>query len=113
MTPSINRMIKLLSQSEQHSVTKQLVIQMESEILKALQFDLNFLCPLHFLERFLRLSRLHDDYKITTIAEELCKQSLTKMEFLNFKPSVVAAAALTIAINLATSPSDEVLKADI
>lgn len=79
---------------------------MESEILKALHFDLNILCPLNFLERFLRLTNLHEDYKVTTISEELCKQSMTKMSFLNYKPSAVAASALVIAMSLANSPQE-------
>jgi len=79
MTPSINRMIKLLTDQEKEVVTKPLVIQMEGEILKALNFDMNFLSPLTFLERFLRLAELHDDYKVSTLAEELCKLAMTKI----------------------------------
>ena len=56
---------------------------------------------------------MHEDYKVTTISEELCKQSLTKMEFLNYKPSLIAAAALTLAITLANTDSSERLQPNI
>jgi len=55
MTPSINRMIKLLNEDERQVVTKLLVIAMEAKILTTLGFDLNFLSPLIFLEIYLRL----------------------------------------------------------
>lgn len=87
MTPSINRMIRLLNDEERQYVTKPLVIQMESEIVKALNFDMNFLSPLTFLERFLRLADLQEDFKVNTLAEELCRLAMTKIEFLDYKPS--------------------------
>jgi hypothetical protein len=48
-------MIKLLNEDERQVVTKLLVIAMEAKILTTLGFDLNFLSPLIFLERYLRL----------------------------------------------------------
>lgn len=59
MTPSINRMIKLLTDEEkQVGVDKARVILMEEDILKAFTFNFNLLSPLPFLERFLRLADL-------------------------------------------------------
>jgi hypothetical protein len=55
MTPSINRMIKLLSIEELVYVDKQKVIDMEATIIRTLNFDFSFLSPLPFIERFLRL----------------------------------------------------------
>src|SRR5438874_1607688 len=110
MTPSINRMIRLLNDEERQFVTKPLVIQMESEIVRALNFDMNFLSPLTFLERFVRLGDLHEDFKVNTIAEELCKLAMTKVEFLDYKPSQIAAAAYILAHNLANSSAKEQVK---
>lgn len=110
MTPSINRMIRLLSEEERQHVTKPLVIQMESEIVRALNFDMNFLSPLTFLERFLRLSDLQEDFKMNTIAEELCRLAMSKVEFLDYKPSQIAAAAYIIANNLSSSSTKESVK---
>jgi hypothetical protein len=100
MTPSINRMIKLLSDEEKHYVDKLKVIMLEGEILKAFNFDFNFLSPLPFLERFLRLAELHTDRNVTHIAIELLKLQASQINFLEFKPSLVAAAALVLALNL-------------
>jgi len=55
MTPSINRMIKLLPDEEQRYATKEAIINMESAVIHALSFDFLLLSPLPFLERFLRL----------------------------------------------------------
>lgn len=55
MTPSINRMIKLLKSDEEKHVDKSKVITMESNIIKTFNFEFGFLSPLPFLERFLRL----------------------------------------------------------
>jgi len=61
MTPSIKRMIKLLSLEEQSLVDKEGVIQLEQRVLTDLSFDFNYPSPLPFLERFMRLCELHKD----------------------------------------------------
>jgi hypothetical protein len=55
MTPSINRMLKLLTENELRFVDKEKVIELESTIIHTLNFDFAILSPLPFLERFLRL----------------------------------------------------------
>lgn len=55
MTPSISRMLSLLSESEKLHASKEEVITLEEDIIKMLDFDFNFVSPLVFLERFLRL----------------------------------------------------------
>ncbi len=55
MTPSINRMIKLLTIDELMFVDKEKVIEMERTIIRTLNFEFSFLSPLPFLERFIRL----------------------------------------------------------
>ncbi len=55
MTPSINRMIRLLPDDEIRLVTKESVIAMESTVIHTLNFDFALLSPLPFLERYLRL----------------------------------------------------------
>ena len=64
MTPSINRMIRLLSDSEQQYVTKERVIACEAEVIKMFDFDFGMLSPLTFIERFMRLSDVHNDFFI-------------------------------------------------
>lgn len=55
MTPSINRMIKLLSDDEERYVDKSKVISMEGTIIKHFNFEFGFITPLPFIERYLRL----------------------------------------------------------
>lgn len=100
MTPSINRMIRLLPDDEREIVTKQLVISMEVEVLNRLNFDMNYLSPLVFLERFLRLSEVHKEESISNLAKELCQRAVAKIKFLDYKPSEMAGAALLMAVNL-------------
>jgi hypothetical protein len=42
MTPSINRMISLLSESERDYVTKQEVVALEEDMINMLDFDFNY-----------------------------------------------------------------------
>lgn len=62
MTPSINRMIKLLSEEELQYVDKAKVITMEGTIIKTFNFEFGFLSPLPFLERYLRIADFLADH---------------------------------------------------
>jgi len=115
MTPSINRMIKLLTVDEERYVDKAKVISMEATIIKLFSFEFGFLSPLTFLERFLRLI----DFQVETsstfqgsgyfaaarpslllypVAADVLKYLLTKCElFWGRQPSLVAAAILQVA----------------
>lgn len=96
MTPSINRMIALLSDRERKQVSKADVIYLEEQIINMLDFDFNFLSPLSFLERFLRLSECPKDSQLSVISLEIIKIAAADMSFLDFKPSEIAGAALVI-----------------
>ncbi len=48
--------IKLLPEDEKETVTKEKVIEMEQVLIEILDFNLQILSPLTFLERFLRLA---------------------------------------------------------
>lgn len=72
---------------------------MEEEILKLMQFDFNLLSPLTFLERFLKISDYQDDKKIVKVSHELLKLVATSHKFLIYKPSIIAAAILVLAVN--------------
>jgi hypothetical protein len=101
MTPSINRMIKLLDEKEMAYVTKEKVIKMEGEILRKFDFDFSMISPLPFLERFMRLCEVHDDFFMDTISLEILKQLLSISKFLEYRPSLIAAATFIVTLNLA------------
>jgi len=63
-----------------------------------LQFNLLFMSPLQFLERYLRLSDLHDNSDIVRVSKETIVLLRTKSLFLDYKPSQLAAAAFFIAV---------------
>jgi Cyclin, C-terminal domain len=96
-------MIKLLNEDEREVVTKSIVIKMEERILITLNFNLNFLCPLIFLERFLRLANVEKNEKLVLLAKELCQRAVAKIYFLNYKPSQIAAASYLLAVNLSNT----------
>lgn len=87
MTPSINRMIRLLEEDERELVTKEKVIRLEGEIIRWFDFDFNILCPLPILERFMRLAEVHENLKIDVLTFEILKIVSSKAKFLDFKPS--------------------------
>lgn len=77
MTPSISRMIKLLSDSEQEYVTKERVMKCEAEILITFDFDFNFVNPWPVLERFTRISGQHNNFKIDQVSIEILKLAVS------------------------------------
>jgi len=48
-------MINLLGEEEKNSVTKEVLIELEYDILIRLGFDFNYQCPISSMERFLRI----------------------------------------------------------
>ena len=56
MQPSIGGLIRFLKEElDEPSVEKQDVIELEEKILKALEFQICYVTPILFLERFLRI----------------------------------------------------------
>jgi hypothetical protein len=68
ISPSFTRMISLLTEEEKKSVTKQKLIDLETNILIMFGFDFNFPGPLQSMERFLRLL----DYDLNPQIYEMC-----------------------------------------
>jgi hypothetical protein len=81
-------------------VTVEKVIKLEEIVLTKLDFNMNLLSPLTFLERYLRLMNLHENLKVKALAVELCLRSMAKIIFLDYKPSMIAATSLILAINI-------------
>jgi len=75
------------------------VISLESEIVRMLDFDFNFISPLFFLERFLRLADLQIDKDVTMLAKELSIRARMKASFLEWKPSVIAGACIFLSVS--------------
>lgn len=110
MTPSVNRMVRLLSKDEQDYVTKAIVIEVESRIVTTLNFDFNLMVPLTFLERYIRLSEYSNNKKAFVLAKEICQRAVIKSMFLEFKPSQIAAVSLIMALNIINNGSGRTSK---
>ena len=93
-------MIGLLTDDEKEFVTKDLLIELEEDILVKLEFDLQLPGPYQSLERFIRLLGYQKVPEILSMATELCKLSLVEASFLNLSPSELASAAVILAINI-------------
>lgn len=65
-----------------------------------MDFNMTLVSPLTFLERYMRLLNVQDNDKIKSLALELCLRAMTKIIFLDFKPSIMAGAALLLGINI-------------
>jgi hypothetical protein len=94
------RMIILLTEEEQMSVSKKILVDMEAHILIKLGFDLNFPGPMQFVERYLRVLKVLYEPPVYNIAYAICKLCLVDARFLNYKPSVIAACAVMIGVNI-------------
>ena len=91
-------MIKLLTPSEQQYITKQMVIDLEEVILLGLGFNLIFMSPFQFLERFLRLTDFHEHQEIVDLAKEILLKARLRCASLEFKPSLLAASSFFLAV---------------
>ena len=110
ISPSFNRMLALLPSEEQRRITKKHLIDLEEQILNALQFSLHFAGPMPFLERYQRLLGIdgekgsHDYKQVGFTARQFCKYMQRFAQFLEYKPSQIAAAAIVLAVRLNVSP---------
>ena len=110
ISPSFNRMLQLLPACEQKKISKQDIIDLEEQILLTLQFALHFAGPIPFLERYQRIFGLDEEAnnpdlkQVGFTARQFCKYAQRYGQFLDFKPSQLAAAAILLSINLNLSP---------
>jgi len=63
-------------------------------------FDLNFLGPKEFLDRYLLLLSPPNIAKITSIAHQILILSQIDEQLLNYRPSQLAACAAILALNI-------------
>ena len=82
------------------------MILMEERILQALQFELTFPTPFSFLDRFLRLADLHKHSNVIKMSTDLLQVASTHSIFLDCRPSIIAAAAIVLSMNLTHGTSE-------
>ena len=95
--------------SEQKRITKQNLIDLEEKILLALEFSIHYAGPIPFIERFQRIleaDKESEDVDLKQVgftARQFCKYMQRYGQFLEWKPSQVAAAAIILSLNLNNS----------
>lgn len=105
LVPAFENMVNMINGWQQDHMTNRDLVRLEEMIIKALEFDLNTVTPLHFLERFQRLFGLEQvskdkhSYLVDASAFYLCRFMMRDIRFLRYKPSQIAAAAFMLALN--------------
>ena len=85
-------------------VSKRDFLLLESEIVRSLEFSFHHVSPLSFLERFQRVFELDQEKTdeassyVGSLAREYCLKMQRDATFLQFKPSQIAAASITLAV---------------
>ena len=103
-------MVRLVQTMWDVETSRAKLIDLETRIIHVLEFDLHYTSPLTFVERFLRLYNLDttgSDYEammIFNLTRLFCRTLLRSQAYLRLKPSQVASAALTLAVNICSSP---------
>lgn len=72
--------------------TREEIIEMESTILRTLEFNITTVSPLRFLERFSRISDMPE--KSFNMAKYLVELPIIEYRMLRYKPSLIAASAV-------------------
>ena len=100
IAPSFEKMISLLADPEKMEITRQKIIDMEAKILVTLGFDFNFPGPIQSLERYLRVLNYDLNSQVFRLACSICKFQLNEEKFLKYRPSIIAACAVILGINI-------------
>ena len=104
-------MIRLVEKEWSFQTTKEELCTLETSIIRMLDWDLQFPCPLFFLERYQRIFGLDqekidvDAARVGNLARKLIRCMLLSSNYLRFKPSHLAATALLLSIGINSSPN--------
>jgi hypothetical protein len=113
LSPSISQLCLLLeSNFEVNSLSKlscrQQVLDLEFHVVNFLEFDLQVQTPFTFLGRFLviflpNMKSVSQSKSIEDTTTQFCKFTAYSAEFLDYKPSHIAAAATLLTLNICAS----------
>lgn len=73
---------------------------MEAKIITKFGFDFTVPGPYQSYERFIRLLGYHDNFMVREMGSQILMFQLNDIQFLAFRPSMVAACAAIIAFNI-------------
>ena len=102
--PSMIRMIRLVESNWGVGIDQKDLIDLESDIIKTLDFNLIHTAPTVFIERYMRLMDLDKKYpELLTFAKKSARSLLRSHLFLKYNSAQIGAAALTFAFNVASN----------
>lgn len=86
------------------------LFDLEKQMLIKLGFDFEFPGPMPFIERYVRLLEHDHSVIVLELAFSVCKFTLVDIYFLQFQPSLVAACAVLIAVNIQMRDREKLLR---
>ena len=98
--PKIEFMLEFLTDEENERVDKQAIFDLEAKVLVKLGFDLHFPGPVDPMYRFLHLLGYNKNDLMLNMTFQICKFTMNEPVFLNYRPSVIAACAIIISVNI-------------
>ena len=116
--PSFNRMVRLVASEWNFETTKEEIVEMESQVIRTLDWDLHMLGPIFFLERYQRIFGVEneksdpDAARVGGLARKILRCLILSSNYLKYKPSQMAAAALMLSININGSPCAQLMGAN-
>lgn len=100
ISPSMQRMVNMISDEDRQTVNKQKIIQLEDDIIPALDFEFIIPGPIPFLERFTQLMGISQQAYDNRVATELCRHLSKEQYYLQMRSSEVAAVNIILALNM-------------
>ena len=91
--PSFNRMVRLVAKEWNFSTTKEELVDLETSVIKLLDWDLFIPGPLFFLERYQRIFGVDQEHvdsdaaRVGNLARKMMRCMLLSSNYLRFKPS--------------------------
>ena len=89
-----------LTDEENEIVDKQAVLDLEAKVLVKLGFDLYFPRPVYPMDRFLQLLGFNKNKLMVNMTYQICKFTMNEPVFLKYRPSMIAACAVTLCANI-------------
>lgn len=115
--PSFKRMVRLVHKEWNFVTTKEELVDLETSIIRLLDFDLLVPSPLFFMDRYQRIFGLEQErsdpnaLRVANVARKMIRCMLLSQSFLRFRPSVIAASALLLSIGINMSPCAKLMGA--
>ena len=76
------------------------MVDLEAHMLITFGFDFNFPNPIHSMERYLRILNYDKNQTVKDMSFQILKFQLNDSVFLNYRPSMIAACSIILAVNI-------------